>query len=72
MLQLRFRQPVLYSDLMSATEAPGAQLRARRQKIKIKKKIEKAPLKLRAAALRTKSAALAKGHFEGMYQTVRG
>lgn len=71
---LEFSQPVLSSDLMSATDAPGRSCeRGEREK---KKKEPKAPLKRRAAALRSRSAAtratLAKGHFEGMYQNVRG
>lgn len=69
---LELSQPVLSSDLMSATDAPGRSCeRGEREK-----KEPKAPLKRRVAALRSRFAAtratLAKGHFEGMYQTVRG
>lgn len=68
---LELSQPVLSSDLMT-TDAPGRSCeRGEREK-----KEPKAPLKRRVAALRGRFAAtratLAKGHCEGMYQTVRG
>lgn len=72
---LEFSQPVLSSDLMSATDAPGRSCE-RGERDRVEKKEPKAPLKRRVAALRSRFAAtratLAKGHFEGMYQTVRG